>query len=114
MTTRIGRCMRLEEAQTRQSIVKEIDFLAPNDEFTKEVTKHEDAPESEWKHWNWRSDGDLLLNGSFFTKSGAGASSSYAKASSLGARPSSLVSSLTGGAGVLSCKKSLLTLAEAH
>ncbi|CAM8989155.1 unnamed protein product [Rhodiola kirilowii] len=81
-------------------------FLAPNDEFTKEVTKHEDAPESEWKHWNRRSEGDLLLNGSFFTKSGAGASSSYAKASSLGARPSSLVSSLTGGAGVLSCKKS--------
>ncbi|CAM8912725.1 unnamed protein product [Rhodiola kirilowii] len=81
-------------------------FLAPNDEFTKEVTKHEDAPESEWKHWNWRSEGDLLLNGAFFTKSGAGASSSYAKASSLGARPSSLVSSLTGGAGALSCKKS--------
>lgn len=69
------------------------------------VTKHEDAPESEWKNWNWRSEGDLMLNGAFFTLSGAGASSSYAKASSLGARPSSLISSITSSAGVLPCKK---------
>nr|GMD11231.1 probable pectate lyase 5 [Ipomoea batatas] len=81
-------------------------FLAPNDRFNKEVTKHEDAPQSEWKSWNWRSEGDLMLNGAFFTMSGsAGASSSYAKASSLSARPSSLVGSLTGGAGALTCKK---------
>lgn len=70
------------------------------------MTKHEDAPESEWKHWNWRSEGDSMLNGAYFTKSGAGASSSYAKASSLGAKPSSLVSSLTIAAGALDCKKS--------
>ncbi|XP_068657368.1 probable pectate lyase 18 [Aristolochia californica] len=80
-------------------------FLAPDDRFSKEVTKHEDAPESEWKNWNWRSEGDLLLNGAFFTPSGAGASSSYAKASSLGARPSTLVGSITVAAGALSCKK---------
>ncbi|KAL3511382.1 hypothetical protein ACH5RR_030783 [Cinchona calisaya] len=80
-------------------------FLAPNDIFNKEVTKHEDAAEGEWKHWNWRSEGDLMLNGAFFTVSGAGASSSYAKASSLSARPSSLVASLTSGAGSLNCKK---------
>ncbi|XP_073148238.1 probable pectate lyase 5 [Henckelia pumila] len=80
-------------------------FLAPNDRFNKEVTKHEDAPESEWKNWNWRTEGDLMLNGAFFTTSGAGASSSYAKASSLGARPSSLISSITAGSGALSCKK---------
>ncbi|KAG9133684.1 hypothetical protein Leryth_018683 [Lithospermum erythrorhizon] len=80
-------------------------FLAPNDRFNKEVTKHEDAPESEWKHWNWRSEGDLLLNGAFFTKSGAGASSTYAKASSLSAKSSSIISSLTSGAGSLTCKK---------
>lgn len=71
-----------------------------------QVTKHEDAPEAEWRGWNWRSEGDLMLNGAFFRTSGAGASSSsYAKASSLGARSSSLVSSLTGGAGALICKK---------
>jgi len=70
------------------------------------VTKHEDAPEGEWKGWNWRSEGDLLVNGAFFTASGAGgASSSYARASSLSARPSSLVGTITTGAGVLGCKK---------
>ncbi|KAE8716579.1 putative pectate lyase 5 [Hibiscus syriacus] len=80
-------------------------FLAPNDADNKEVTKHEDAPQSQWKHWNWRSEGDLMLNGAFFIASGTRASSSYAKASSLGARPSSLVNSLTAGAGALVCKK---------
>ncbi|XP_019457441.1 PREDICTED: probable pectate lyase 18 [Lupinus angustifolius] len=80
-------------------------FVAPNDRFSKEVTKHEDAPENEWKGWNWRSEGDLLVNGAFFTASGAGASSSYARASSLSARPSSLVGSITTGAGALSCRK---------
>ncbi|PNX60587.1 pectate lyase-like protein, partial [Trifolium pratense] len=70
------------------------------------VTKHEDAPEDEWKGWNWRSENDLLVNGAFFTKSGAeGASSSYARASSLSARPSSLVGTITTGAGVLTCRK---------
>ncbi|CAH8391817.1 unnamed protein product [Eruca vesicaria subsp. sativa] len=73
--------------------------------FSKEVTKHEDAPESEWKSWNWRSSGDLLLNGAFFTPSGGAASSSYARASSLGARPSSLVGPLTVGSGALNCRK---------
>ncbi|GAA0159566.1 lyase [Lithospermum erythrorhizon] len=81
-------------------------FLAPNIRFSKEVTKHEDAPEDEWKHWNWRTEGDLMLNGAFFRTSGAGASSSsYAKASSLSAKPSTLVSSLTGAAGALNCRK---------
>ncbi|CAI9767357.1 unnamed protein product [Fraxinus pennsylvanica] len=80
-------------------------FLAPNERFSKEVTKHEDAPESEWKNWNWRSEGDLMLNGAFFIPSGAGASSSYARASSLGAKPSSLISSITSGVGALNCRK---------
>ncbi|KAJ3683166.1 hypothetical protein LUZ60_013393 [Juncus effusus] len=80
-------------------------FLAPNDESSKEVTKREESSESEWKSWNWRSEGDLMLNGAFFTASGAGAGSSYSKASSLGARPSSLVGTITTNAGSLSCKK---------
>lgn len=70
------------------------------------MTKHEDAPESEWRGWNWRSEGDLMLNGAYFRQSGhAGASSAYARASSLSARPSSLVGSITGASGPLSCKK---------
>ncbi|CAK9327179.1 unnamed protein product [Citrullus colocynthis] len=80
-------------------------FVAPDDRFSKEVTKYEDAPESEWKNWHWRSEGDLMLNGAFFTASGAGASSSYARASSLGARPSSLVGTITTNAGALNCRK---------
>lgn len=70
-----------------------------------QVTKYEDAPASEWKNWNWRSEGDLMVNGAFFTPAGAGAASSYAKASSLGARPSSLVRTLTTGSGALNCRK---------
>ncbi|KAL2500222.1 putative pectate lyase 11 [Abeliophyllum distichum] len=81
-------------------------FLAPNEGFRKEVTKHEDAPENEWRNWNWRSEGDLMLNGAYFRQSGAGASSStYARASSLGARPSSLVGSITTNAGALTCRR---------
>ncbi|KAL1216405.1 putative pectate lyase 5 [Cardamine amara subsp. amara] len=80
-------------------------FLAPNDHVFKEVTKYEDAPQSKWKNWNWRSEGDLFLNGAFFTSSGGKSSSSYAKASSLSARPSSLVASVTANAGALFCRK---------
>ncbi|XVE74895.1 hypothetical protein DITRI_Ditri12bG0055100 [Diplodiscus trichospermus] len=63
-------------------------FVAPNNVNRKEVSKHKDAPKSTWKRWNWRSEGDLMLNGAFFTPSGTRTSSSYAKASSLDARPS--------------------------
>lgn len=46
-----------------------------------------------------------MLNGAFFTPSGTGASTSYAKASSLAARSSSLMDSLTSGAGALTCRR---------
>ncbi|XP_028796886.1 probable pectate lyase 5 [Neltuma alba] len=80
-------------------------FLASNDGNLKEVTKRENSPESEWKNWNWRSSGDLMVNGAFFTPSGKEASSSYARASSLSAKSSSLVSSITVSAGALKCTK---------
>lgn len=72
-----------------------------------QITKHFDSSKGEWQNWNWRSEGDLMLNGAFFTPSGAGATSSstYAKASSMSARPPMLVASMTAGAGVLRCKK---------
>ncbi|KAJ3682430.1 hypothetical protein LUZ60_015003 [Juncus effusus] len=79
-------------------------YLAPSNNFAKEVTKRVDTDEGDWKGWNWRSEGDLLLNGAFFTPSGAGASASYARASSLGAKPSSMVADITSGAGALSCQ----------
>ncbi|THU55011.1 hypothetical protein C4D60_Mb11t02080 [Musa balbisiana] len=80
-------------------------YLAPTNPFAKEVTKRVDTDSSVWKSWNWRSDGDLLLNGAYFTTSGGGASGSYAKASSLGAKSSSMVGSITTDAGALRCRK---------
>ncbi|GLJ17503.1 hypothetical protein SUGI_0304460 [Cryptomeria japonica] len=75
-------------------------FLAPDNRFHKEVTKHQDSTEG-----NWRSVGDLMLNGAFFTASRAKASSSYAKVSSMAACPSSIVGSITASSGVLTCRK---------
>lgn len=69
-----------------------------------QVTKRVDTSTSVWKSWNWRSSGDLMLNGAFFTPSGAGAGVSYARASSLGAKSSSSVGTLTSNAGVLVCR----------
>uniref|UniRef100_A0A0E0KMG2 Pectate lyase n=1 Tax=Oryza punctata TaxID=4537 RepID=A0A0E0KMG2_ORYPU len=66
-------------------------YLAPTNPFAKEVTKRVETAQSIWKGWNWRSEGDLLLNGAFFTPSGAGASASYSRASSLGAKSSSMI-----------------------
>ncbi|KAJ7950359.1 Pectate lyase [Quillaja saponaria] len=79
-------------------------YLAPLNPFAKEVTKRV-VTTGKWRHWNWRSEGDLLLNGAFFTPSGTGAAASYARASSLGAKSSSLVGALTSDAGVLTCKR---------
>ncbi|KFK39766.1 hypothetical protein AALP_AA3G285000 [Arabis alpina] len=79
-------------------------FLAPGNRFAKEVTKRVGAGEGEWNHWNWRSQGDLMLNGAYFTSSGAGASANYARASSLAAKSSSLVGMLTYSSGALKCR----------
>ncbi|XP_049346546.1 probable pectate lyase P59 [Solanum verrucosum] len=45
-------------------------FIAPPDMFKKEVTKRDYSPESVWKQWSWRSQGDLFMNGAFFVESG--------------------------------------------
>ncbi|CAI9297387.1 unnamed protein product [Lactuca saligna] len=79
-------------------------FLAPANPNAKEVTKRV-VTTGKWKKWNWRSDGDLMLNGAYFIPSGAGAGGSYAKASSLSAKPSSAVATLTSGAGALICRR---------
>ncbi|KAG6431281.1 hypothetical protein SASPL_109359 [Salvia splendens] len=80
-------------------------YLAPSNPFAKEVTKRVDTNQGQWKGWNWRSAGDLMLNGAYFTPSGAGASASYARASSLGAKSSSMVGTITSGSGVLGCRR---------
>ncbi|XP_076897555.1 putative pectate lyase P59 [Bidens hawaiensis] len=45
------------------------EFMAANG-AAKEVTKRERVPESIWRKWTWRSEGDLLLNGAYFRQSG--------------------------------------------
>lgn len=70
-----------------------------------QVTKRESLlGYEEWKDWNWRSDGDLMLNGAYFTASGEEAPASYSKASSMVARPASLLTYITASAGVLNCQ----------
>ncbi|RVX14656.1 putative pectate lyase 15 [Vitis vinifera] len=80
-------------------------FIARDDNSTKEVTKRESLlGYEEWKDWNWRSDGDLMLNGAYFRASGEEAPASYSKASSMVARPASLLTYITASAGVLNCQ----------
>ncbi|XP_047964707.1 probable pectate lyase 5 [Salvia hispanica] len=76
-------------------------FTASDDHNVKEVTKHEDASEGEWANWNWRSNGDLMLNGAFFVPSGDGAKPQYAKASSFDPISVNQIDQLTMNAGVL-------------
>ncbi|XP_052178192.1 putative pectate lyase 21 [Diospyros lotus] len=80
-------------------------FIASDSNSAKEVTKRETTQgDNEWKDWNWRSDGDLMLNGAFFTPSGQETAGSYAKASSMVARPASLLPNIVPYAGVLNCQ----------
>ncbi|XP_024009521.1 probable pectate lyase 9 [Eutrema salsugineum] len=80
-------------------------YAAPKNRSAKEVTKRIKTETSEWKNWNWRSEGDMLVNGAFFIPSGEGASASYARASSLTAKPASMVDSITSTAGALGCRR---------
>ncbi|KAI4389702.1 hypothetical protein MLD38_001901 [Melastoma candidum] len=77
-------------------------FVASDNLNTKEVTKREGN--DEWKDWNWRSDRDLMVNGAFFTPSGQESASSYLKASSMVARPASLLTAKDPSAGALNCE----------
>lgn len=54
-------------------------------------------------NWNWRSSGDLFLNGAYFTNSGASSTNAdfYAKATSFSAHPVDMVASMTADAGPL-------------
>ncbi|KAL1553190.1 pectate lyase [Salvia divinorum] len=76
-------------------------FTASDDPNVKEVTRHEVASEREWANWNWRSNGDLMLNGAFFVPSGDGAKTQYAKASSFDPKSVTQIDQLTMNAGVL-------------
>ncbi|XP_042438473.1 probable pectate lyase 5 [Zingiber officinale] len=76
-------------------------YVAPANPNAKEVTKRVDTAESQWSGWNWRTEGDVLVNGAFFVPSGEGLDAMYAKAESLDPKSATLIDQLTMGAGVL-------------
>ncbi|XP_039061131.1 putative pectate lyase 21 [Hibiscus syriacus] len=79
-------------------------FIASDNNYAKEVTKRESSFD-EWSNWNWRSEGDMMANGAFFTPSGEEGPESYIRASSMVARPTSLITKTAQYAGILSCRK---------
>ncbi|KAG8366838.1 hypothetical protein BUALT_Bualt16G0009500 [Buddleja alternifolia] len=74
--------------------------------FAKQVTKREKSPESEWKQWTWRSEGDIFKRGAYFVESGE--AKWYSKHpevfDKIKAAPAELVSEITKFAGALGCK----------
>ncbi|XP_010067210.2 probable pectate lyase 5 [Eucalyptus grandis] len=75
-------------------------YTAPVDADAKEVTKRVDTEETEWTDWNWRTEGDIMVNGAYFVPSGVGLSAQYSKASSLEPKSAGLIDQLTLNAGV--------------
>lgn len=64
------------------------------------MTKRVDTNEGEWNDWNWRTDGDEMVNGAFFVPSGGGLSAQYAEATSVQAKSAGQIDQLTMYSGV--------------
>lgn len=78
-------------------------FIAPPNLAAKEITKRDHAPESEWKNWIWKSEGDLMMNGAFFVESGSANSRSFSRLDMIKYKPGSFVTRLTRFSGALGC-----------
>ncbi|KAE8723563.1 hypothetical protein F3Y22_tig00012370pilonHSYRG00181 [Hibiscus syriacus] len=79
-------------------------FIASDNNYAKEASFSTNSFD-EWSNWNWRSEGDMMANGAFFTPSGEEGPESYIRASSMVARPTSLITKTAQYAGILSCRK---------
>ncbi|KAL8152861.1 hypothetical protein V2J09_010621 [Rumex salicifolius] len=75
-------------------------FIAPMNPYAKEVTKRVETDVNDWKDWNWRSEGDILVNGAYFTASGEGLEAKYEKAYSIEPRSAASIDQLTMYSGV--------------
>lgn len=75
-------------------------YTAPSDRNAKEVTKRVETAEDAWKGWNWRSDGDIMVNGAYFVTSGEGVEVKYEKAYSVEPKSAAFIDQLTMNAGV--------------
>ncbi|XP_007027461.2 PREDICTED: probable pectate lyase 12 [Theobroma cacao] len=76
-------------------------YTAPSNSNAKEVTKRVDTAEGDWRDWNWRSEGDIMVNGAFFVASGEGVEVKYEKAYSVEPKSAVLIDQLTMHSGVL-------------
>ncbi|KAB2098240.1 hypothetical protein ES319_A01G225500v1 [Gossypium barbadense] len=76
-------------------------YTAPSNPNAKQVTKRVDTDEGDWKGWNWRSEGDVMVNGAYFVASGEGVEFKYEKAYSVEPKSAVLIDQLTMHSGVL-------------
>ncbi|CAM8968221.1 unnamed protein product [Rhodiola kirilowii] len=91
----IGRCTPLVAACTLPSSGQGNRFIAPHNAAAKEVTKRDYATQDTWKHWTWRSEGDLMMNGAFFVPSGSPLQKRYGRHDMIKAKPGTYASRLT-------------------
>ncbi|XP_052171942.1 probable pectate lyase 12 [Diospyros lotus] len=84
-------------------------YIAPSNPYAKQVTKRVETEEERWKDWNWRSEGDVMVNGAFFVASGAGAEVRYEKAYSVEPKSASFIDQITMNAGVLGSRSNKLS-----
>ncbi|KAL4190908.1 hypothetical protein AMTRI_Chr07g26960 [Amborella trichopoda] len=84
-------------------------YIAPSNPNAKEVTKRVDVDERKWSNWNWRTDGDLMVNGAFFVPSGLGSASKYEKAYSVEPKSAAFIDALTRNAGVFGSSRDTST-----
>ncbi|WVZ20079.1 hypothetical protein V8G54_007401 [Vigna mungo] len=76
-------------------------FVAPEDRNAKEVTKRTETTSTGWKNWNWRSEGDLFVNGAFFVESGKKVA--QPPKTDVKAQSAQSVATLTKDAGPIKC-----------
>lgn len=74
-------------------------YIAPDSPNTKEVTKRVETDDKDWADWNWRTEGDVMINGAFFVPSGQGLNAEYAKAWSVEPKSAELIDHLTLNTG---------------
>lgn len=73
-----------------------------------QVTKRVDTNEKDWGGWDWRTEGDIMVNGAYFVPSGAALGAKYAKAYSVEPKSAGLIDQLTMNAGVLGGNRYLI------
>lgn len=80
-------------------------YVAPPDEKAKEITHRNSGTPAEWKTWQWRSEGDLMENGAFFSESGVPRNGrEFGRLDMIKAKPGTFVKRLTRFAGSLGCR----------